>query len=188
MRLVVIAICVMALSASVPALAQPGGVVGIYTDATGTGECSLVESIGSLMSVWVVHTSGPDIQGARFRVSTNWTATYINADYPVLYLVEPDLFGGDYFGTGGCQSAPVWLAQLNYMTFVPTPPCGAEFHVLPDPDASSGEIEVLDCDGNTLVASAGDSWVTVNADETCPCVAPISAQEETWSRIKALYR
>lgn len=180
--------CSVILLIAVSATAQPGGVVGIFTDATGAGNCSLVETVGSINSVWVVHTSGPDAQGAQFKVTTNWTATYIGAFYPILYLVEPDVFGGDYFGFGGCQSAPAYLVRLDYLPMVPTPPCTAEFHVVPDPVVVSGKIEVTDCDGNVLEASPGNSWVTVNADDTCPCTGPLSDQQATWSRIKALYQ
>jgi hypothetical protein len=138
--------------------------------------------------VWVVHTAGPDIQAASFRVVSTWSATFINAVYPVLYLVEPDLFGGDSFGLGGCYVPPSVFAQLNFLSSVYSPPCVATISVAPDPDAASGEIEVVDCDGNALIAEPGGR-VIINGNDGCLCwEPPVAAEQSTWGKVKALYR
>lgn len=168
--------------------AQSGGVVGIYPDANGVGDCNLVESVGTINSVWVVHTAGPDVEYARFRVTHNWGATFVGAQYPVIYLVDPDPFAGDRFGLPGCSSPPSLFARLDFLVLTPTPPCTVTFSIGRDPAAASGQIEVTDCDGDVLSAVAGPD-VIVNGDGTCPCEEPpVGTEESTWSRVKALYR
>jgi len=183
-------VCVTVLLASAPALADaPGGLVGVYTDLTG-GDCSLVEQLFTINSVWVVHRTGPAAQGARLKVAHNWTAIFVQASYPVIYVVDPpDIFAGGFFGYGGCKTPPQWIARLDFLPTIATPPCTVEFHAVADPAAVSGSIEVVDCSGNTVLADPDYSWIVINMDETCTChVDPVIIDESTWSRIKALYR
>jgi hypothetical protein len=187
MRSVAIAFVTLVLASGV-ALAQPGGILGVYTSPSGSGDCSLYEFVGSLQSVWVVHTAGPDIQGASFRLVNTWSATFISAVYPVTYINPPDLFGGDYFTLGGCYGPPSQFVRVDFLPLVYSPPCGGMISVEPDPDVASGEIEAVDCDGNALIAVAGPPLI-VNPDETCPCAEPpIGNEQTTWGQIKALYR
>jgi hypothetical protein len=176
--------------AAVPALAQaPGGTIGVFTDVDGTGDCSLTEQVGSINTIYVVHKTGPDAQGARFKISHNWSAVFIQAIYPIIYLEEPDIFGGDHFSYGGCKSTPYVIATLEFMPLAPTTPCTVTFHVEPDPAALSGSIEVVDCTDNTVLADEADSWIVVNRNENCECSdAALHIDEKSWSRIKALYK
>jgi hypothetical protein len=58
------------------------------------------------------------------------------------------------------------------------------YPVVPDPNASSGRIEVVDCVGALLY---GNGLVTsVNGNATCMC-GSVRVEQSTWGRVKALY-
>ena len=139
--------------------------------------------------VYVVHEAVTSASGARFRVDHNWTATVLTPVYPWEIILDPlVIYTGITLVYPGCELLPFTVAQLPFLPTVPTPPCTAEFHVVPD----VGQETVLarDCGGNWIEASPGLSWVVVNQDETCECHAdpPVEIEATRWGRIKALYR
>jgi hypothetical protein len=187
MRVFAVAFVALVLLAP-PARAQPP-VIGAYAELS---DCRLFDAPGEFQSVWLVHETGPAVQAARFRVEVvdnGWTASYIGAWYPVIYVVDPDPFSGATFGVPECGGPPNVFARLDFLSLAPSPQCAAEIVVAPDPTASSGQIEAIDCNGNVLLGESGTK-VVVNSDpDTCPCVSgPLETSESTWGRVKSLYR
>jgi hypothetical protein len=62
-----------------------------------------------------------------------------------------------------------------------------EYQVLPHPEASTGDVEILDCTGTWVAADHVSAFV--NANSSCPCSIPtgIAGQLTTWGAVKALY-
>jgi len=178
-------VCLLAMAG--PAASQP--VVGVFTNAGGGGDCNLIEQLFVVQSVYVVYQSGVDAQSWRLRVSHNWTnATFIQPLYPILYINPPDVFGGDMFFGTGCMAAPYPFITLQFMPLSASTPCTVEIHVLPDPAAASGQIEVTDCSNTVLYAQSPAPYVSVNGDASCPCTLPVAAEPSTWGKVKSLYQ
>lgn len=188
----VFAIVALAVLASVSSVAAQTPVIGVYTDPGLTADCNLIEVVATVQSVWIVQESGPAVDAARFKVNVNntgWAAMFLDAWYPVIYLVEPDIFGGDAFGLPECAGPPNAFARLDYIAFTPSPECAAGISVAPDPAAASGQIEATDCDGNVLLGHSGATVVVNSNPDTCPCTSgPVDAEDSTWGKVKALYR
>jgi hypothetical protein len=176
---------------SIAAAAQPGGEIKVIPDFPGNGDCSQVEQVGAINYVYVVHQAIAQAKGARFKVEHNWTATVLTPEYFVGIVLDPmAIYNGIALEYLGCEPLPFTIARLPFLPVTPTPPCTAEFHVVPDPSEPSGKIVALDCDDNWVEASAGLSWVVVNRDITCECHAdpPVDTQRRNWGRIKAMFR
>jgi hypothetical protein len=170
-----------------PVLAQTP-VIGVHAHLS---DCQLYSYVGEIQSVWVALESGPwSVEAARFRVevvNNGWTAVYIGAYYPVIYVTPPDPFTGGTFALPDCLGQP--FVRLDYLALSPSPECAADISVVPDPAAASGQIEVIECGGNVLFAQSGTTVVVNPNADTCPCViGPVAAEQSTWGQIKALYR
>lgn len=169
--------------------AQPGGDIKVYPDFAGNPDCNLVEQLFVVNNVWVVHEGITSASGAKFRVDHNWGAVVITPVFGEIIVPDPmDIYTGITILYPGCELLPFTIAQLPFLPAAATPPCTAEFHVVPDPSEST--ILARDCGGTWVEAGPGLSWVVVNKDETCECHAdpPVDVKASNWSKIKALYR
>jgi hypothetical protein len=176
-----------------PALGQDGGHIGIFSDNPGFSDCGLVETLGVLNSVYVVHQMRTDAGTSQFKVDNNWPTAVPGGE-----LYGGNLFIGSTPGNsiyeggsityGGCKPLPRLLVTLQFFLTQPSPICTYTLWVVPDPTLASGQIEVVDCVGSVLFASA--FGLTINTHPSiCPVVMCFDAVEETsWSRVKALYQ
>ena len=57
--------------------------------------------------------------------------------------------------------------------------------VIPDPEAPSGTIEVVDCAQNRTFALSRSGFV--NPDGSCSCGGTVKVETRTWGAVKALY-
>ncbi|UCG53142.1 MAG: hypothetical protein JSW58_06210, partial [Candidatus Latescibacterota bacterium] len=89
---------------------------------------------------------------------------------------------GVSIGYGGCVGAPTNVLDISLFCQGLTGTC-CYYTVIPDDDAPSGEIEVVDCSNALLYATGGTGIINSNA--TCFCDVP--AEESTWGKIKVLY-
>lgn len=166
------------------ASAQSGGHIGLYSDSPGYSDCFLTEALYLNNSIYVVHSLAVEANTSQFMVQHNWGAIAGATTYGAnLNLGDP--YTGVTITYVGCKPLPYLLCTLNFIPVAPTPPCTAEFQVVPDPVLVSGVIEVVDCDTNVLPGTGGTLIVNGNADD-CPC--DNATQETSWSKIKALYQ
>jgi hypothetical protein len=86
-----------------------------------------------------------------------------------------------------CLSGTVHIQTMIFFTQATTPSC-CRWSVVPHPGASSGRIEVRDCDDQVMY---GYQWTAViNANPSCwsaCCGPPTPVEETTWGRVNALY-
>jgi hypothetical protein len=160
-----------------------GGYIGVYGDAQAMN-CNIVEA-GGLVSVYVVHTHTTAATASQFaapRPNCMTGATWLSDSY-VQPVVIGDSQNGISVGYGACLPTPIHVLTILYFGNGATEPC-CMYPVLPHPDATSGRVEVIDCEFNSLFATAGTS--IVNSDDGCICGA-ISVKKSTWGRVKALY-
>jgi hypothetical protein len=179
------------LLVSSAAVAQPGGEIKVIPDFPGNADCNLLEQIGGINDIYVIHQATTQARGSSFKVEHNWTATALTPEYFVGVVLDPwAIYSGITLEYLGCESMPFTIARLPFLSLTPTAPCTVEFKVVPNPSEPSGKIVSLDCSNNWVEASPGFSWVVVNRDITCACHAdpPVDVEKETWGRIKAMYR
>ena len=86
-------------------------------------------------------------------------------------------------GYGSCLASPIVLVPINYFVHGTSAPCSFIDVVAP---LTTGQIEVVDCNNNLLVATGARTFV--NPDATCDCNLPVPVEETTWGRVKALYQ
>jgi hypothetical protein len=192
--LLVITAPIVLLAANCALAQDPGGVLASYGDPSFL-DCNLVETVGSVNTVYIVHCCRAEAAGCRFRVVHNWhQATVLATDYHS-NSATGDVYTGVTVDYPGCQPLPHLVATLRFMTTSPTPECEVLLFVIPDPSAESGEIEATDCSGTTLIQAGGGT--TVNGHPAnCPCMwldefpYPdwVGAEQTTWGRVKSLYR
>lgn len=174
------------------AWSQTGGKIVLAGSSDGS-TCSIVETGPGFIEVHVVVLDVVGLSGIQFAAPKPdcWTdATWVSDDVPVgIFLGDTqDPVGGLSVAFGACLDAPVHVATISFFTTGAGTQC-CSYPVLkatgdlhPEVD---GPIVVL-CSDPTHVAGVPVDAV-INPDPSCPCLAPVSAEETTWGRVKALY-
>lgn len=170
---------VLVLSATVALAQAPNGSIGIFAD-NGALSCNLpstatsyfyfchVNAIGATASQWAAPK--PDcLTGSRL------------ADLPVFAINLGTTEAGITIGYGTCKTGTFHIITALYSVVSVTPCC--YFPVIPDPNLSSGKIEIPDCNFDMTYGTSGQG--ILSSLVTCDCDVP--AQETTWGQVKALY-
>jgi hypothetical protein len=181
-KTLIIALAIV-MSASL-ASAQSGGHIGLFSDPAGTN-CNLVGAFG-LASVYVVHTLAPSALSSQFKVQNNTLMSFLGQSNGVnQYVGGPSILDGGAFTYVQCRATPWLITTLSFFYQGLTAPCST-LEVVADPAEASGQVLAVDCDLNLQFATGGK--LTVNGNETCPCVETVSTEESSWSKIKAMYQ
>ncbi|MEE9271617.1 MAG: hypothetical protein V3V49_15315 [Candidatus Krumholzibacteria bacterium] len=162
------------------------GAIGTYADPLGL-DCNVTGSIGSVLSIFVVHTLTPGATASRFRASAPLCMLTTGSVHLSDTVVFPVTVGssqtGVAIGYGACLAGPIHVLTINYMSGA-TPFC-CEYTVQADPGSVSGQIEVDLCSGQ-LAFGVGLTH-TVNGTIACPCSVPVPVEAMSWGRVKAMY-
>ena len=158
--------------------------VGLYADPAGV-ECNIIDDTPGLLRIHVVHKSPQGSWAAQFSApmpACMTGATFIS-DTAVWEVIGSSQTGVS-MGYGSCQTGSINFLTIDYFAQGTSDPC-CLYPVLPDPRVPSGEIEVVDCNGQLAYAQGEVS--TVNGDSSCPCGYPVPVEKTTWGKVKALY-
>jgi hypothetical protein len=143
--------------------------------------------VPGLTTYWVVHQLTPGASAAQFSapVPGCLLATYLS-DQPVYPVTLGNSQIGVAIGYGVCFPSPNAILGIQFFTMGATFPC-CPYPVLPDPNAVSGSIEVVDCLNNLITGvPSGTGMVNGNPND-CLCDGVIAVEESTWGKVKALY-
>ena len=172
---------VLMLSASM-AFAQAGS-IGIFSDPGGSS-CNLLDTAPGLLNLYVVHALTPAATASQWAAPQ--PACMVGASYLSDTGIFPVTIGnsqtGVAVGYGACLSSPIHCLTINFFGSGLSQAC-CYYGVVPDPSLPSGDIEVVDCDKNLLVATGGGG--ILNPDATCQCDVP--AQDTTWGKVKSIF-
>jgi hypothetical protein len=161
-----------------------GGWIVIYSDSLLT-DCTFHSQPG-YHTFYIVHEYPPSATSSRFRIvhDPGFNGNYIGEWSP--YAVEGNIRDGILVNYGSCVSSRGLVATITYL-FISQPGTCSYLQAVPDPDASSGTIEVTNCEGELYEALGLEMYA--NPAEMCPwwCVPGIAVEKSTWGRIKALY-
>lgn len=192
MKLMRVLFVVVALTAcAAAATAQPGGYIGLFSDAPGYSDCNLVEMLYATNTIYIVHTLASSGNSAQFKIVNGWQGPIAGPINFYSNLTLGDVYTGIAVTYVGCKALPYLLGTLSFIPVTPTPPCTAWFWVVPDPAVESGEIEVVDCNYNRLTASGGN--LSVNGTLQCQYLCggygpPVPTDATSWGKVKASYR
>lgn len=171
------------------AFGQAGG-IGLYVDQDTFVQCDYDDNEAALVPVYVVHKFCPGATASQWRVISGggFNCTFVGETHNCFYLAMDcgNTRDGISLPYGGCVDASnLLIATMNYFCMGDTPTC-AWLEVVPDPDAPTGTIEVIDC--SYVKHAAVGSKIFFNNDGTCgqPCGLP--TQTSSWGQVKALYR
>ena len=183
MRKVVLLTMVMLFSATL-AFGQAGQ-IGSYADPGGTN-CNVTDGVPGLLPVFIVHTLSPGATAAQFAapIQLCQTGALWLSDTGVFAVTIGNSQTGVAIGYGTCQVSPTHVLTINYFVNGITALCCA-YSVIPDPNVVSGQVEVVDCIGNLLVATGRTN--TINGTQAqCDCNF-VPVEESTWGQVKSLY-
>lgn len=164
-------------------IGAPGGILGLYADADGV-DCAIMD-VDGLMSVYVVLTATSGASAVQFAAPTPpcMNAAWIS-DQSNFALVLGNSQEGTAVAFSNCLAEPIHVMTLLYLGTGTTGAC-CEYPVLPDPNAPTGTIEVVDCASTKTYALGASAYV--NPDGGCPCGHAVKVETKTWGAVKALY-
>jgi hypothetical protein len=145
---------------------QDGGRIGIFSDNPGFSDCNLVETLGVPNNVYVVHYMRADANTTQFKVVNGWIGAFPGSEAYGGNLFIGSTAGNSIYEGGtityvGCKPLPHLLVTLQFFLAGATAPCTSTLSVVPDPILASGQIEMVHCDGSTILFAGGD-FVTIN--------------------------
>lgn len=163
--------------------------IEFYADAA-MSTC-VVSDVAGLVQVHMFHTGSLPAKAVYFAALT--PACWAGATWLGDVIVAPWLpaFSNTHSSDGlvvtyqACVQPPIYLGYMNFVTSGQALSC-CEYHANA-PSGSPPEIAVVNCDNETYrIALTRPAIINGNSD--CPCELPLSTNETTWGRVKALYR
>lgn len=203
-------ILAITLTLAVPtvAMAQYGGTLWISEEPNFL-DCNYTEIVGTVDQLWVLHDNFQAASIVRFAMQTGpgFTGIFLAGDtgiYPAIGIVDQ----GIIVCYNACLPPPVTVMSLTFFFPGGSSTCST-IDIIPDPNTSSGRVEVVDCQQNILLGNGASIFINDNgftcpcfvASETPPASEPIQSDTgslaacltiptvpTTWGSIKALYR
>lgn len=156
--------------------------IGLFADPAAS-TCNVLDGPGEFQ-VFVVLTDHDGAGACDFAVTEGPGFTAIfqgdNPQYPVSTGISTS---GISIFFQACETAPTHVLTMNYFGLGSSTACTTLLPV-PSPIHDPPRLTVTSCLGVPQPA-VGDS-ITVNPDAGCVCTVPV--EENTWGRIKSLYR
>jgi hypothetical protein len=171
--------------------------IGIYSDNVNMNQCSLQAASFVIYDVYVVHkfaaTNHGGAKGSQFKVVNNTTMTNTGAA-PIAPFLQIGAWNTDWtLAYAVCQNSDAFpIAKLSFGFFSPPPaqipPC-APLLIVPAPSAISGQVESIDCNDVSAVATGGSFHFQPDAScAACDEPTQVPTHTSTWGAIKSLYR
>jgi hypothetical protein len=167
--------------------------IAVCSDATHTN-CAVTDSCYNgdcnYLVFWVFHFSTTGAKSSRFKAPAPPTCFIAEIDWLGDSRPFPGTIGDSQVGItipyGFCRTGWTHILTIWYFTPYSGPDC-CEYAVFAHPQASTGQVEVLDCADNWISAHAASA--VVNPGPSCPCSSPtgIAFGVTTWGAVKALY-
>ena len=160
------------------------GYIGLFTDVIATN-CEVLDAGGTVV-IYAVHmaTSGATYSQWKVEAGGGFGLVWIGDNLPFICIDCGNTQDGILVPyVGGCKTSPYVMLSINYLALGMSATC-SWLKVVADPDAASGQIEMVDC--GATVHPAGGSILYVNPDGSCQCGA-LATAETNWGKIKKLY-
>lgn len=184
-RLVLLTIVVLCVSSLGAAQVIPGS-IGVFADPPATN-CNISDTAPGLLYLYIVHvsTNGSTASQWMLQPGAGFTPSYVAESST--FLTIGTALTGITVAYGSCRDArttPILLLTMTYFGSGTSSACGL-LSIVPDDDAPTGLVEVVDCAAQKHTIPRGGQ-ARVNPDGTCTC--NVAAEETSWGKIKSLYR
>ncbi|UCG53348.1 MAG: hypothetical protein JSW58_07285 [Candidatus Latescibacterota bacterium] len=165
--------------------------IGVFKD-TGGCFCLLYDTSPGLMTVTVLHVNSQGATGSRFA------APMSSCMHLVTWLSDTAVFSGTVGNSQDgvsidydqCITGNFQILTINYFVQGYTEEC-CWYGIEPDPGASSGQVEVVDCEDQVVFVLGMDDLINSSANCAClmpPFCYPVAIESSTWGKIKALFQ
>jgi hypothetical protein len=181
MRKFVLTVALLALCAS-PSFADN---IGLFADMA-ANQCNITVPLGSVFSVYVVHTSTDGATASEFKVTNPTSATLISTGNDLgnsLFIAIGDPYNGVSVAYTICATGTFVVYNMKFLATAAQPDC-VYMSIVPDPGEANGIVKIADCGFIELEATSGQA--ILNPTASCDCDVP--TQETTWGKVKSLYR
>jgi len=164
MRLIVLTVMIVAVLAGT--VYGQAGYIGLYSDP-GATDCSIVDS-PTVLSVYVVHKVGPPVTACQFKVEMGPGAyfSYIAFNSSLLWIGDP--LTGTSVTYQSCKTSDVALGTMILLGQGNSLDC-SWLEVVAHPNATTGQVEEVDCDMFPTFVPITGRRITVNPTVYCPC-------------------
>jgi len=159
----------------IPPDAEQYGVIGVFSDSYASSNYFVDDGVG-LIEVHFFHTHHNGATAAQFKLvaAPGWIFLGDNFYFP---SVVGNSIVGVSIEYGTCLTAPTYLGTAHF--FAPSPsPVNTKIRIVADPSSISGQIEVIACDGQKMIAGGGEG--IVNPEIYIP------TRRVTWGQIKSM--
>jgi hypothetical protein len=189
-RNAIVLICVVCLCVAAPVLA---GKIALYADP-GRESCELVDVFPGVVQIHLFYEGDLGAQSVYLAAPTPecwtdavWVGDVIMDQWRAGYGDTHDVTKGALILLLGCERGPLYLGYMSFQALGRGEACCAYEIVGTEIEGPPG---VIDCTGdNFVVMETGD--LVVNPGPGCACVNGniiVAVEEQTWGRVKALYR
>ena len=161
-----------------------GGSIGVYADPIGLNPC--VEDITGIVTLHVVHTNTVGAKASQFSapIPICWTGAVWLSDTPNYDIWVGNSQNGIAIAYGGCVPTPNHILTISVLALGLTSVDCCAYTVLPDPNAASGQIDVVNCADELVFGNGFTSFVSV---PPCNCAPSVRTEHTTWGAIKSIY-
>ncbi len=192
MRRVILAASILilvttALAAANPIAWPPWGDIILCEDSQGFD--GFFDTTPGLITINVIVTgvsggSGAGLTACQFAapIGQCFNGVWLS-DGQVFPVTLGDSQTGVAIGFGQCLQAPVHVLTINLFCYGPGTDCCFVWAV-PHPDATSGEIELVDCAYTQYFGTGGAAIIQPDAND---CIQYVPVQETSWGKVKSLY-
>lgn len=168
------------LAAPAMARAQGHGRIAIFSDAALT-DSTVVDADSRVIDVYIAHVDHPGVTGSQFRTVADpgFTAVWLYESSPWYPFVIGSSREGVsiYYGYyAGCVTTDIVLIKVTYWLTGTSKLC-SRLRVVGYP-----ETDYIVCVGCNMVETPCSSGGSLRV------ACPVSTEETTWGRVKALYR
>ncbi len=180
----ILSMCILLCASAV--FGQAGG-IALFADPTYI-DCSFIDAGAALVIIYAVHVGTPGAAGCQWMVAEGggFNCTYISEIGCGGFNPIGDTRSGIACAYGSCLPSDILVATINYFCTGTSPAC-TWLEVVPDDDAPTGTIEIIDCSMQKLVGYGGRLYV--NPDGSCDCWGrPWKVHQSSWGGVKVLYQ
>ncbi len=159
----------------VPPEAAQYGIIGVFSDTYASSNYFVDDGV-ALVQVHFFHTHHDGATAVRFKLvaAPGWIFLGDSWNFPSVVGNSATGVSIDY---GNCLTAPTYLGTAHFFANFPSP-VNTKIRIVADPDCISGQIEVVGCSGEKLIAGGGEG--IVNPEIYIP------TRRMTWGQIKSM--
>jgi hypothetical protein len=169
--------------------------IGVYSDNVNMDQCYLsnpLPAFPNVITLYIVHKFADlhgGTSGSQFKV-VDGSGLFFNGAAAIAPFLTIGNYNTDWtIAYASCKNVGALpIATLSYFATAVPAAC-AQILIAPAPSAISGQIEAIDCNDVSAIATGGSFHFSPDGScSDCDEPHPNAAKTSTWGNIKSLYR